>query len=127
MVVWLEESIEDLKEIGRYIGEDDPAAAYRVLIKIKASGDSLEHSPELGRLGRVKKTRELIVAGLPYILPSLHQKKPNPHFSCHARIPKMARYVYKSTIILSFDHGKELSQAASLLAEKTLCFNKNGL
>ena len=37
-VVWLKESIEDLKEIGRYIEKDDPTAAYRILIKIKASG-----------------------------------------------------------------------------------------
>ena len=27
-VVWLKESTEDLKEIGRYIEKDDPTAAY---------------------------------------------------------------------------------------------------
>jgi plasmid stabilization system protein ParE len=74
-VVWLKEATEDLKEIGRYIAKDDPPAAYRTLIKIKACGDSLQHNPELGRLGRVKKTRELVVAGLPYILPYYIQKK----------------------------------------------------
>ena len=26
-VVWLEEALQDLKEIGRYIAKDDPAAA----------------------------------------------------------------------------------------------------
>lgn len=74
-VLWLEESIKDLKEIGFHIKKDNPAAAYRVLIKIKASGDSLEHNPELGRPGRVKNTRELIVAGLPYILPYYIKKR----------------------------------------------------
>ncbi|KMP12122.1 toxin Y4kP [Candidatus Nitromaritima sp. SCGC AAA799-C22] len=68
-VVWLEEAVEDLKEIGRYIAEDDPSAAHRVLTKIKASGDSLQHNPEMGRDGRVEKTRELVIPGLPYILP----------------------------------------------------------
>ena len=74
-VVWLKESTEDLKEIGRHIEKDSPSAAYRVLIKIKISGDALQHNPELGRLGRVKKTRELIIAGLPYILPYYITKK----------------------------------------------------
>lgn len=68
-VVWLKEFTEDLKEIGRHIEKDDPTAAYGVLLKIKASGDSLQHNPELGRPGRVNKTRELVVAGYPYILP----------------------------------------------------------
>jgi toxin ParE1/3/4 len=68
-VVWLKESTDDLKEIGHHIEKDNPIAAYQVLVKIKASGDSLLHNPELGRVGRVKSTRELIVAGLPYILP----------------------------------------------------------
>ena len=68
-VVWLEESTKDLKEIGLHIAQDNPSAAYQVLITIKASGDSLQHNPELGRLGRVKKTSELVIAGLPYILP----------------------------------------------------------
>jgi len=68
-VVWLEEALQDLKEIGRYIAEDDPAAAYRVLTKIEASTNSLQHHPELGRTGRVPKTRELVVPNLPYIIP----------------------------------------------------------
>ena len=73
-VVWLKESTEDLKEIGRHIEKDDPTAAYRVLIIIKASGDSLQRNPELGRPGRVNKTRELVVAGLPLHPSLLHQK-----------------------------------------------------
>lgn len=68
-VLWLKEAIQDLKEIGQFIAEDDSAAAYRVLTKIETSGNSLLHNPNLGRLGRVDKTRELIVSGLPYILP----------------------------------------------------------
>ena len=68
-VVCLEEAVHDLKEIGHYIAEDDPLAAYQTLVKLKASGESLQHNPELGRPGRVENTRELIVSGLSYILP----------------------------------------------------------
>ncbi len=74
-VVWLEESVEDLKEIGRHIEKDNPSAAYQILKKINATGDSLQQNPELGRSGRVKNTRELIVAGLPYIIPYYIKKK----------------------------------------------------
>ena len=68
-VVWLEDAVNDLKMIGDYIAEDDPQAAYRVLTQIQASADSLSRHPEIGRPGRVEKTRELVISGLPYILP----------------------------------------------------------
>jgi len=74
-VIWLNEAVQDLQEVGRTIAEDDPAAAYRVLTKIEASANSLERHPELGRTGRVPKTRELVIAGLPYILPYSIKKK----------------------------------------------------
>lgn len=68
-VVWLEEAVSDLKAIGTYIAEDSPEAAYRVLTQIQAAADSLSRHPEMGRPGRVEKTRELVITGLPYILP----------------------------------------------------------
>jgi len=74
-VVWLVDAASDLKEIAQYIAQDDPGAAYHVALKIKASADSLAHNPELGRPGRVANTRELIIAGLPYILPYTIKKK----------------------------------------------------
>ena len=68
-VVWLKEATEDLKEIGLFIEQESPQTAYRILVKIKACVDSLKSNPELGRLGRVSRTRELVIAGLPYIIP----------------------------------------------------------
>jgi plasmid stabilization system protein ParE len=68
-VEWLEEALIDFKEIGRFMAKDDPHAAYRVLAKIEAFVHSLGHHPLLGRPGRVSRTRELIVPGLPFILP----------------------------------------------------------
>ncbi len=68
-VIWALPAENDLKEIADYIAEDRPAAAYRTLVRIKAAADSLTHNPEIGREGRVKGTRELILHDLPYILP----------------------------------------------------------
>ncbi|GJL64438.1 MAG: hypothetical protein NPIRA04_30920 [Nitrospirales bacterium] len=68
-VIWLNEAVQELQEIWRAIAKDDPAAAYRVLTKIETSANSLERHPELGRTGQVPKTRELVIAGRPYILP----------------------------------------------------------
>ena len=68
-VVWLEDAVNDLKMIGGYIAEENPEAAYRVLTQIQAAADALQRHPEIGRPGRVAKTREMVVTGLPYILP----------------------------------------------------------
>lgn len=74
-VVWLEDAVTDLKTIGSTIAEENPSAAYRVLIQIQAAADALQHHPEMGRPGRVEKTRELVISGLPYILPYYIKKK----------------------------------------------------
>lgn len=68
-VIWLDEALEDLKAIGVYIAQDDAKAAYKVLIRIKAAADNLSHHPEIGRVGRVSGTREIVVSDLPYIIP----------------------------------------------------------
>jgi addiction module RelE/StbE family toxin len=67
-VVWIDKALDDLIAIGKYISQDNPSAAYKTLVKIKASADTLEYSPNLGRLGRVKGTRELSITNLPYVL-----------------------------------------------------------
>ena len=68
-VVWFHRAVISLEKIGDYIAQDNPQAAYKVIQKIRTHGDSLAYNPELGRLGRVEGTRELVVPGLPYILP----------------------------------------------------------
>jgi len=74
-VEWLEEALLDLKELGQFIAADDPRAAYRVLSKIETTAHSFERNPQLGRPGRVQKTRELVVPGLPFILPYYISRK----------------------------------------------------
>ncbi|MDP6389567.1 MAG: type II toxin-antitoxin system RelE/ParE family toxin [Alphaproteobacteria bacterium] len=52
-----------------YIAKDDPAAAQRIGRAVIAAVDRLADYSELGRPGRVSETRELVVAGTPYIVP----------------------------------------------------------
>jgi toxin ParE1/3/4 len=68
-VVWLDDAVQDLRVVGHYIARDNPAAAYRVMVAIKTATDLLERHPKAGRQGRVAGTRELVVAGLPYVVP----------------------------------------------------------
>ena len=68
-VVWFHRAVSSLEQIGDYIAQDNPRAAYQVIQTIRKAGESLADHPELGRPGRVEDTRELVVPGLPYILP----------------------------------------------------------
>lgn len=68
-VVWFHRAVKSLEEIGDYIAQDKPSAAYEVVLRIKKAGDALVRNPSIGRPGRVEGTRELIVPDTPYILP----------------------------------------------------------
>jgi addiction module RelE/StbE family toxin len=68
-VLWLDRALDDLRTIGAYIAQSNLQAAYRVVSRIKGTGDSLADFPERGRPGRVARTRELVVPDVPYILP----------------------------------------------------------
>lgn len=68
-VVWSETAIASLVDIRRYIEHDQPEAARRLAARILAAVERLATHPHLGRPGREPGTRELIVAGTPYILP----------------------------------------------------------
>ena len=67
-VVWIDKALDDLSAIGRFIAQDNPKAAHKILLKIKASADTLMYNPNLGRTGRVIGTRELSISDLPYIV-----------------------------------------------------------
>jgi toxin ParE1/3/4 len=51
------------------IAEDNPAAAARVVERIRTAIERLRDFPALGRPGRVEGTRELVIPGTPYIVP----------------------------------------------------------
>jgi toxin ParE1/3/4 len=68
-VVWLNKAVLDLVEIKEYTGADNLRASRLVAAHITSAVDLLIKNPGIGRIGRVGGTRELIVAGLPYIIP----------------------------------------------------------
>ena len=66
--VWLPAAREDLVLIHEYIEADSPIHAAVVLMKIVASVELLANSPGMGRPGRVKRTRELVLPDIPYTI-----------------------------------------------------------
>ena len=67
---WTKRAERDLNEIARYIGQDSPAAAARVVLELIDQVESLLPAhPVIGRPRRVLGTRELVIGSLPYIVP----------------------------------------------------------
>ena len=67
-IVWSENALADLEEIEAYIAKANPGAAMAVKEQIREQVGYLLQSPGMGRHGRVHNTRELVIAGLPYIV-----------------------------------------------------------
>lgn len=68
-LIWQDEAERDLDRIVEYVLKDDPAAALRLTCTIREATRVVGEHPNIGRSGRVEGTRELVVPGLPYILP----------------------------------------------------------
>jgi toxin ParE1/3/4 len=69
-IVWSPEAFDDLAALHAYIAEDAPAVAQRTVMRVVNAVEQLlvEH-PAIGRPGRVPGTRELVIAGTPFIVP----------------------------------------------------------
>jgi len=68
VIVWTEPARADLNAIVDYIATDNPAAAAQVLKRIRKQASVLKTHPEIGRRGRVPRTRELVVNRFPYTI-----------------------------------------------------------
>ena len=66
---WTRPALYDLEEIDEYLFKENPKLPIIILKRIRAAAGILSDHPEIGRPGRVSGTRELIVAGTPFILP----------------------------------------------------------
>ncbi|OEC94360.1 MULTISPECIES: type II toxin-antitoxin system RelE/ParE family toxin [Rhizobium] len=66
---WTLRALRRLDQIGEYIQKDDPDAAARVVARIVSAVDMLAEFPATGRAGRIKGTREVVLADIPYIIP----------------------------------------------------------
>ena len=68
-LAWSETAMNDLAEVRSFIAERDPSAARAVASAIRKASRRLREFPASGRSGRIPGTRELVVPGLPYVLP----------------------------------------------------------
>ena len=65
---WLPATQRDFDDLVDYIAVDHPVAAIEQGDEIEAQVSMLMKHPRMGRPGRVKGTRELVVARTPYIV-----------------------------------------------------------
>ena len=66
---WSGSAIKDLEALRVFIARENPDAAAEIALRIVNSVDILDVFPAAGRSGRVTGTRELVVAGTPYLVP----------------------------------------------------------
>ena len=67
-VEWLPLARQDREEQLGYIAERDPWAAINLGDAIEQAVSHLPDHPHIGRVGRVRGTRELVISDTPYIL-----------------------------------------------------------
>ena len=68
-IKWLKLALNDLDEIAEFIKKDNPQAAEKIVKMLWQKVNILKDHPEIGRPGRVKETRELILNEIPFIIP----------------------------------------------------------
>lgn len=67
-VRWTTGAAGNLDQVAGYVSHENPPAAVATVLKIIEAAQMLAEYPALGRRGRERGTRELVVAGLPYII-----------------------------------------------------------
>jgi len=73
--VWTRAAIRDLTHMREYIARENPDAAREIALKIVDATERLIQFPDVGRIGRVKGTRELVVPGTHYLIVYRMKKK----------------------------------------------------
>ncbi len=66
---WTHSASRDLELIEEHISRDNPGAAVDAVLEIIRQAELLTDYPDMGRVGRVDGTRELVIVGLPYVVP----------------------------------------------------------
>ena len=65
---WTPIAADHLRAAYEYVSQDNEPAADALVDRIFAAVEMLERYPQIGRAGRVKRTRELVIAGTPYVV-----------------------------------------------------------
>jgi toxin ParE1/3/4 len=68
-IIWYERARYDVHMLQRYIARDKPEAAKRVAHSVFTRVTTLSLFPEMGRIGTVTDTRELIFADISIVVP----------------------------------------------------------
>jgi len=67
-IVWRRQAARDLAHIFDFVLRQDPGAARNLCDRVERRVAQLRDHPHMGRPGRVAGTRELVVAGTPYVV-----------------------------------------------------------
>lgn len=67
-LTWRPQATQERTDAIDYIADDNPSAALGQLDRIEEQTDMLLQQPKLGRVGRVKGTRELVISRTPFIV-----------------------------------------------------------
>ncbi len=74
-IAWTKLALRDLHRVRNYIAADRPRAADDIVERLGRAVESLLSYANLGRRGRVRGTRELVIVGTPYLVPYRVKKK----------------------------------------------------
>lgn len=66
--VWARAAIRDLASAREYIARVNPDAAREIALRIVGATERIIQFPQIGRTGRIKGTRELVVPGTQYLV-----------------------------------------------------------
>ena len=68
-ILWTKAAAEDLDKIEAYIFKDNPGLAVNQILRIiNAAEHYLSANPEMGRWGRLPKTREYVISVTPFVV-----------------------------------------------------------
>lgn len=65
---WTDGAVENLRSSHEYLEAENPKAAWDTVDRIISAVERLEQFPQMGRLGRVEGSRELVVTGTPFVV-----------------------------------------------------------
>lgn len=68
-IIWSRRAIRHLVALRDYVAQHSPNNAAAVAERILDCVDLLATQPQMGRPGRMVGTRELVIPGMPYIIP----------------------------------------------------------
>jgi len=67
-IQWTPLAVSHLRAAFEYLVAENPGAATKIIQRILSATEVLSQRPNIGRVGRVEGTRELVITKTPYIV-----------------------------------------------------------